>query len=243
MMIYSLGITTLALLAATQVLAAYMPVYELISRDFGGVLGTGGSAWGGSPTGDFMESLLRLQFWLVKWRWWIAFLPSGAVLLLWVISKGMPLGSLVRYVPCIGSAIYWREFSRCVRLLAQFLWAGVTYPRALHLAGRGSRGLSVRLSCQALSKRLSEGVPIREAVLSAESMPDSMTETLVGVEEQGAVCRMLRSLGDLYERRSREAMQWFLLIWEPCVMVLVLGIVGTTLLFLYPLLQVIRAFY
>lgn len=233
-MIYSLVITTLAIMAATQILSAYMPLYELILQDTEGLGPMGIGNWSRDVT--VAEVLISIQYDIVRYRWWLALAPSGMVAFFWFLSVALPLGPLLRYVPCIGAAQYWREFSRCTRLLELYLRAGLTYPQALRFAGNGTRGYSARFACNGLAQRIDEGVPLSEAVLNSGAMPESLTDSLVRVTDPDHLCRMLRSLGDLYEHRSREAMQWFLLIWEPLVLMLILGLIGLTISVPLPLI-------
>lgn len=234
LLIYTLSITTLAIIAVTQILSAFMPIYEILLNEFegSGLVGMGG--WNQLTVSGV---LISLQYDIVRYRWWLAFFPAASVMFFWFLSVSIPLGPMLRYVPCIGAAQYWREFSRCTRLLELYLRAGLTYPQALQFAGNGTRGYSARFACRLLAKRIDEGVPLKEAVLHSGTMPESLTDSLVQVTDPKHLFPMLRSLGDLYEHRSREAMQWFLMIWEPLVLLSILLLVGLVVSVPFPMIS------
>lgn len=235
-LLYSLLITTLAIYLATQILVAMVPLSVDILKEIAN-FGTVANVPGFSAVR--LENLIYIQIAALRIRWWLILAPSILVGSIWLLSWVVPLGAASRYLPLIGPAYYWREYTRCARLLELYLRAGLTYPLALQYAGRGTRGLVARLSCNNLAQRISEGLPLEEAVNHAGSMPDSLLEILAQVTRQPHLGRMLRTLSDLYEQRSRESLRCFLLIWEPAVMLSILAILGLSFLTILPVIKLL----
>ncbi|MFO1020891.1 MAG: type II secretion system F family protein [Planctomycetales bacterium] len=225
-MLYSLGLVTLAL-SVNAFLLTYL-------NDLGGKLARDFEI--SSPVPVFTTSAV---FWA---GWGVACLPVLVVLFGWLASKILPLRiwGLFYHIPLLGAIFRWEGFARGCRILALMLQASCPLPKGMLIAGRGVRQPLAAHSFQRLGALVENGAPLEDAALTIHTLPPSLREVFIQLRDGESLREMLRGLADLYTRRAQELIRWFLIFWEPavllvcatCIMIAYMGIMYnlTTLL-------------
>ena len=138
-------------------------------------------------------------------RYFTMVIPSvlAAVLVVTVLLRNGPTRGFWNWITScrwiVGRSLTWAQFTE---LLALQIEHDTPLPRAFVLAADSIDDVRWQREAQQVSDRLTEGVPLKEALDSARSLPPLIRWMLAAGEKQGSFAQTLRTLSDTYRRRS-----------------------------------------
>lgn len=158
-----------------------------------------------------------LVFWGV---WSAACLPLVLAVTGWVLSKILPVRawSVFYHIPLLGGVFRWQGFARGCRILALLLQASCPLPRGMSIVGKSVRQPLAAHAFRSLGTMIEHGKPLEDAALAVTTLPPSLREVFTQAREGETLREILREVADLYARRARELMRWFLFFWEPGIL-------------------------
>lgn len=99
----------------------------------------------------------------------------------------------------VGRSLAWAQFTEFLALQIEHETA---LPRAFVLAADSVNDRHWQREARHVSEQLTNGVPLKQALDSATSLPPLIRWMLTSSEKQGCLARTLRSLGETYRQRS-----------------------------------------
>lgn len=141
-------------------------------------------------------------------------------------------GTQIWRVPGIGERLRSYELARFYRTLSMLLKSGMPLPRAIDMSSALlSPVLRARLDVAALAIR--EGAPVSRA-FKEHGLTTPIANRLLGVaEHSGRMAEMVERIATFYEDELTRWVDWFILLLEPALMVVIGAITGLILVLLY----------
>ncbi|HEY5763310.1 MAG TPA: type II secretion system F family protein, partial [Rhodocyclaceae bacterium] len=134
--------------------------------------------------------------------------------------------------PGIGERLRSYELARFYRTLAMLLNSGMPLPRSIDMS---SALLSpvLRDRLKAAAREIREGVPVSRA-FERHGLTTPIARRLLGVgERSGRMAEMVDRIASFYEDELTRWVDWFMLLFEPALMIIIGAIVGVILVLLY----------
>ncbi|WP_010583782.1 type II secretion system F family protein [Schlesneria paludicola] len=124
------------------------------------------------------------------------------VVIIVLLRNGLTRGLWNWLLSCrwiVGRSLTWAQFTE---LLALQIEHQTALPRAFVLAADSVDDARWQREARQVSEQLTNGVPLKQALDAATSLPPLIRWMLATGEKQGSFAQTLRSLGETYRRRS-----------------------------------------
>lgn len=168
--------------------------------------------------------------------WWPAILIVPAVMALGSIgwartdSGRVRIDGLVLRAPVLGSTVIKAETARFARAMATLLTSAVPLVEALGLARGVLSNRALAAALEPVEHDVQRGESLTRAVARSGALPRLAEHLLVVGEETGHLDRMFDRLADIYARQTRETLKRFTALFEPLVILVLGGVIGTMIL-------------
>ncbi len=164
---------------------------------------------------------------------------GGLVLLLtlavWALGRPAvraALGRTLQRVPRIGDTVHVYQLSRFYRALGLLVQAGMPLSQALELA-RGLLPPGLQPALAAARRDISEGQSM-SAAFESHGLATAVSRRLFRVAERtGAMGDMLERTATFHDEDIAQAMEWFVRLFEPLLMVGIGIVIGVVVLLMY----------
>jgi general secretion pathway protein F len=135
-------------------------------------------------------------------------------------------------IPAVGERMRGYELARFYRTLAMLLKSGMPLPRSVDMAS-ALLSPALRDNLTIAAREIREGVQVSRA-FEKHGLTSPIARRLLGVgERSGRMAEMVDRIASFYEDELTRWVDWFLLLFEPFLMVLIGAIVGVILVLLY----------
>lgn len=166
--------------------------------------------------------------------WWYSRTPRGTVL----------LDSIVVRLPIIGNISLKSSTARLTRTMAMLLAAGVSITETLELVVQTTTSPTIRGGLMTVRSHIYTGMPLSQALASAERFPPLLSE-VVGIGEQtGRLETNLEMLADFYQEETDRAISTLVSLIEPAMIItvgLIVGIVAVSVISpMYEIMQQVK---
>ena len=189
------------------------------------------------------ENLPFLTELLIQWGGLIEEHAVATLLVLLSIAGGIAyavsrpefrrwFGTRMWQIPGVGERLRSYELARFYRTLAMLLNSGMPLPRSIDMS---SALLSpvLRDRLKAAAREIREGVPVSRA-FERHGLTTPIARRLLGVgERSGRMAEMVDRIASFYEDELTRWVDWFMLLFEPALMIIIGAIVGVILVLLY----------
>ncbi len=132
--------------------------------------------------------------------------------------------------PLLGTLIQKQSLSRMALVVSTLLKSGVELVRALEIAEKSSTNLLLKTALADIRQDLQSGRDLREATLKHRIFPHSMTQVFSLGQQSGQLEKMLRRIGNDYDRQASILANRLATVIEP-VLILVLSVIVGFILF------------
>ena len=174
-------------------------------------------------------------------RWILLVLTAGG-LASWTWlrqpGRGVVLDRLLLRLPGVGNIAGKFATSQLTRTLATLLGGGIPLVSSLDVAGRsiGNRHFSDQLDI--VAREVREGQPLSTSMSARGIFPPVAVKMVEVGESTGALQEMLTSVADFFDEEIETALERFMTLLEPVLLVIMGIVIAGMLLALYmPLLQ------
>jgi general secretion pathway protein F len=142
------------------------------------------------------------------------------------------LGSRLWAIPAIGDRLRTYELARFYRTLGMLLKSGMPLPRAIDMSGALLSPV-LRNGLERAAREIREGDPVSRA-FQKQGLTTPIARRLLGVgERSGRMPEMVDRIASFYEDELTRWVDWFMLLFEPALMVVIGAIIGLILVLLY----------
>ena len=156
----------------------------------------------------------------------------AAAMLLRMEAVRRSLGQVLVAVPAIRQRVFLYEVTRFYRSLGILLQSGIPILAAIGMA-RGLVGAGMRHRLDNAARRVSEGLPVSQALeLNHLSTPVAMRMLHAG-EQAGNLGAMMERTADFYDEEMSRWIEWFVRLFEPLLMVFVGAVIGVVVILMY----------
>lgn len=190
--------------------------------------------------GDRIPTMARL---LLDWgrfvhahgTWVLVGLVAAVALVVWALGRPgvrLALGRGLLRVPRIGETVHVFQLSRFYRALGLLVQAGMPVSQALELA-RSLLPESLQASVTAARREIAEGRSM-SAAFEANDLATAVSRRLFRVAERtGAMGDMLERTATFHDEDIAQAIEWFVRLFEPLLMVGIGIVIGVVVLLMY----------
>ncbi len=166
---------------------------------------------------------------LTWWAWLVGIPLAIYAAQRWINS---PAGrakwdSLLLRVPKLGSVIERVLVTRFARSLGTLLAGGVPMIRSLEIAGQVAGNTRIASAVQKASQGVKQGKGLTKPLAETGAFPPLSLHLLGVGEETGRLDAMLLQVADVYERETRQAIKNMVALFEPVMILVMGGVVGT----------------
>jgi len=163
--------------------------------------------------------------------WYIGLIGSiGAFFAYRAYSKtengAWQIDSLKLKVPVVGELVQKMAISRFSRTFATLIHSGVPMMRSLEIVGETSGNRVIAHAIDSARNAIREGQKISTPLAQSGLFPGMVTHMIDVGEETGRLSEMLAKVSDFYDQEVENAVKALTSMIEPCLIVLMGGIVG-----------------
>lgn len=142
------------------------------------------------------------------------------------------VGSRLWAIPAIGDRLRTYELARFYRTLGMLLKSGMPLPRAIDMSGALLSPV-LRNGLEQAAREIREGDPVSRA-FQKQGLTTPIARRLLGVgERSGRMPEMVDRIASFYEDELTRWVDWFMLLFEPALMIVIGAIIGVILVLLY----------
>lgn len=172
----------------------------------------------------------------------LAGLAAAARRLLRSSSRRLRAYRFLLRLPLVGRLLRLISAARFCHSMAIMAQAGVSFVENLELATQVSLSPVLEANLPAARRRiLDEGLSLQASLAALEFLPGHFLEFVGAGEESGQLPQMLQRMGDCYQFELEAALEVYLALLEPLVMLILGAVVGGVLLAsLLPMLKVLE---
>ncbi len=160
---------------------------------------------------------------------------AAGLLAMWALRKPVVQAHLARALqklPRVGQTLHVYQLARFYRALGLLMQAGMPVLQALELA-RGLLPLSLQPAVAAARQDISEGRSL-SAAFEARGLATPVSRRLLRVAERtGAMGDMLERTAAFHDEDISQAIEWFVRLFEPLLMVGIGIVIGVVVLLMY----------
>jgi type IV pilus assembly protein PilC len=229
-LVYPAILLTLALLLVALIVLKVVPAFSEFYQSFGSQL----------PLATriivAMSAFVRSQFLL------ILLIGGGAVaaIVTWIRRPGQQarFDHALLGVPFLGDVARKFATSQMARTLATLLTGGLPLVNALDISARSVGNRFIAGELHTVAARVREGVSFASALETSRAFPEVAVKMAEVGESTGALQDMLNTVADFYDEEISTAMERFVTLIEPALLVIMGIVIASLLLALYmPLFQ------
>jgi type IV pilus assembly protein PilC len=183
-----------------------------------------------------LSTIIRNDFLVIM----VTVVVAGAAGLTWLRQAGQKarFDRLVLRVPMLGQVARKFSTSQMARTLATLLGGGLPLVNALDIAAKSIGNQYMAGQLEVVSVRVREGESFAAALDERGSFPEVAVKMAEVGESTGALQDMLNTVADFYDEDISAAMERFLTLVEPALLVMMGAVIAGLLLALYmPLFQ------
>lgn len=129
-------------------------------------------------------------------------------------------------VPVVGELVQKMAISRFSRTFATLISSGVPMMRSLEIVGETSGNRVIAHAVENARNAIREGQKINTPLAQSNMFPSMVTHMIDIGEETGRLSEMLNKVSDFYDQEVDNAVKALLSMIEPCLIVMMGGIVG-----------------
>ncbi len=142
------------------------------------------------------------------------------------------VGARVWLIPGIGDRLRTYELARFYRTLGMLLKSGMPLPKSIDMSGALLSPI-LRQGLEQAAREIREGEPVSRA-FQKQGLTTPIARRLIGVgERSGRMPEMVDRIASFYEDELTRWVDWFMLLFEPALMVVIGAIIGLILVLLY----------
>ena len=170
------------------------------------------------------------------WPFLLTALIGLVAALIWLQKKGRAgavLLRLVMRVPMVRDLIERNHTMMALHILGALLKRGVTLSEALHVVGSTAPEGRIRSAAKDIARAVAEGAPLASSFAKTKLVAPSATEMLRIGEETGALEEMCARAATEMREASDRALERFLALFQPAMIVIVGILVGVSLYALF----------
>jgi type IV pilus assembly protein PilC len=229
-LVYPAILITLALVMVTFIVLKVVPAFQDFYGTFGAQLPASTRAIVG------LSEFLRTQFVLVIG----SLIASVIAVVAWVRRPGQKarFDHLLLGLPVLGQVARKFATSQMARTLATLLGGGLPLVNALDIAAKSVGNQYMARQLDIVSARVREGESFAAALEARRAIPEVAVKMAEVGESTGALQEMLNTVADFYDEEIATAMDRFVTLVEP-VLLIIMGLViaGLVLALYMPLFQ------
>ncbi|MGH8017761.1 MAG: type II secretion system F family protein [Opitutaceae bacterium] len=167
---------------------------------------------------------------------------AGAVIALRFALRVPRLGCafdrMLMRMPVFGSLVAMFSLSRFAHNLGMLYAAGITLLKGLEICGSLVGNRAVEAALGVVKSDVLEGVPMSKAMIKHDVFPKTVVTMIATGESSGQLDEALASISDYYNKLIPRRIKMVFAIFNPAVMVILIGTVGTVALaVVLPILQ------
>jgi general secretion pathway protein F len=191
----------------------------------------------GEPEGS-MAILLAMSDALTSY-WWLSIVFIGIVIFLFreITVKDGPIkrqwDDIVLKLPLLGKMVVLANIGRQVRTMSILMKSGVHLLDTVKISARVLQNHRMRASIDGLASGLRRGERLSQALAKSEFVPKLVIRMLNVGEETGATDEMLARVADRYDEDLKQTIKRLLAWFEPLVIILLGGVVGSIVMMLF----------
>ncbi len=224
-MVYPAVVLTVAMGATAFMLVFIIPTFAKMFTDFGGELPL--------PT----KIVLTLSSLLTHW-WWLMLLAMGAGLFglkrYYDTEAGhRNIDALTLRVPAVGDVMLKGAVARFTRTLGTLIASGVPILSGLEITARTAGNKIIAEAIMTARASIREGETVSAPLKAAGVFPPMVVQMISVGEQTGALDEMLTKIAVFYEAEVDTAVDTLTSIIEPCMIVVMGGIVGGMVVSMY----------
>jgi general secretion pathway protein F len=165
---------------------------------------------------------------------WGGFAALTATLLILVFHPALRKAAFRRLLatPWVGERVWILQLGRLYRTLGMLLHSGVTVLAAMRMT-RASLPLAMHVQLDDATRRISEGIPMSEALRDCKLGTDVAVRLLVAGESSGNLAQMMNHIADFYDQETAMWVDTAGRLVEPALMLVIGLVVGGIVLMLY----------
>lgn len=223
---YPLIVLSLALVITLGLLLFVIPQFNTLYQQFNGAL----------PS--LTRIMLNLSDCLRQEGALIGVFSSLAGCLSMAIYKNCPpvqvfFHSLVLRIPFLKNILLNHQLSQWYGLCLSLYDAGITFPLAMQHATASLNLSPLKKAFDAAHQKVEQGTSVSESFLEHSFIPTADKELIHLAEESGQLSQALSACQNYHNEKMTRLTQRIKLWLEPCIMLVLAGIIGTLVLAIY----------
>ena len=131
------------------------------------------------------------------------------------------LTDLATYVPVLGTLILTARLAEMTRSLAMLAEAGLPLAEALRLTRRSTVAGDLARVLEAMENALRAGQDVTQPLIAARGVPPLLSSLIRVGQETGNMARSLSQAADVFEEKTRIALDRALVLLEPTIILLI----------------------
>ena len=224
-MVYPAVVLTVAMGATAFMLIFIIPTFAKMFTDFGGELPL--------PT----KIVLTLSS-LLQHFWWAGLLGIAAALFALKNYYATEVGhrnidAFILRVPALGDVMLKGAVARFTRTLGTLIASGVPILSGLEITARTAGNKIISEAIMTARSSIREGETVSAPLKAAGVFPPMVVQMISVGEQTGALDEMLTKIAVFYEAEVDTAVDTLTSIIEPCMIVVMGGIIGSMIVALY----------
>ena len=171
--------------------------------------------------------------------WWLVLLIIGGVIFAFIFFKKRSpafqhfLDRLVLKLPVIGQVMHNAAIARFSRTLATTFRSGVPLVESLETVAGATGNTVYEKAVHRIRDDVSVGYPLNLSMRQVNLFPHMVVQMTAIGEEAGALDAMLYKVAEFYEEEVNNAVDAISSLIEPCIMVIIGGLVGAIVIAMY----------
>jgi len=224
-MVYPAVVLSVAMGATAFMLIFIIPTFAKMFTDFGGELPL--------PTKIVLGLSNILQHW-----WWVGLVAMGAGAYLFKRYYSTEAGrrnvdAMVLKIPVLGDVMLKGAVARFTRTLGTLIASGVPILSGLEITARTAGNKVISEAIMTARASIREGETVSAPLKAAGVFPPMVVQMISVGEQTGALDEMLTKIAVFYEAEVDTAVDTLTSIIEPCMIVVMGGIVGGMVVAMY----------
>lgn len=183
---------------------------------------------------------------LVRGYWWVLPILLAAAVAVFMRARNEGrvrqwLDTVSLRIPVVRDIVLYSNMARLARTMSILMRSGVHLLDTVAISARILSNSHIRQSISGMASDLRQGQRLSAALGGGKVVPQFMLRMLAVGEETGEVEQMLERVADRYEGDLRRKIRGLLSIFEPVVIVILGGIVGSIALTLFMAINDLRS--
>lgn len=156
----------------------------------------------------------------------VALTLAALALLIRKTAVQSAITDVATFVPVLGTVILTARLAEMTRSLAMLTEAGLPLAEALRLTGRSIGAGDLARVLEAMENALRAGQDVTQPLRSARGVPTLLSSLISVGQETGNMSRSLTQAAEVFEEKTRIALDRALVLLEPAIILLISVVVG-----------------